>query len=89
MAIIGESRIQPGIAGTGRRSSPGNGVSLRDTDVPSAWTSRAFGLLGTRASRPHCHPAGFRPGPRVRACGRDARIPEGHAAPRPEPDAGW
>ena len=40
------------------------------TGVPPAWTSRAFGILGARASRPHCHVAGLRP-----ACGRDARAP--------------
>ena len=31
--------------------------------------------FGTRASRPLCHMTGLRPGPPVRACGRDARAP--------------
>ena len=41
-----------------------------NTGAPSAWTSRASGFLGARASRPLCHLAGLRP-----ACGRDARAP--------------
>ena len=46
------------------------------------------GFLGTRASRPLCHMAGLQPGPPVRACGRDARVRQGHAVPKFAPALG-
>ena len=47
----------------------------RPASDPLMPNSREGGVLGARASRPLCHTAGLRPGPPVRACGRDARAP--------------